>query len=553
MEGVALNQGLVPVPVAEEHGGAEFVLGQAELPPSPADARCLCCHETWVLGSARMTAMGWVTSAAALCTGMVFLTVYEANIFVLLAAYGINVPVFWRLWWRKHRSSADLDMIVKVFGFTFFCGVLLAMAVESLLLVLGALLLIPDSLALDNSNSQQNLTNEWYLENTQYDPATCQPPDCILPKLPCDALRNITSHSSDMTSVPSQLPKTVGLFLYLLFVGYIDAAMVEESVKLLAARGKACCFWKLCRCHRCHPCCYPGWRNGGRLRDPYAYIIYMVGAAAGFSTAENLEYLFLTDSAHQNHISRPDCFPVRDQRSVWPRLTKRLPYLDACVYSTRLCTLSDWWLVISSCCCDALQAESAGELVLNMSGRLLLAYPLHLVCGALTAVQLIRRNLLPLEEHSTDATGEQEVQIQVIAGATSTASGGTAAASPTQLHWGWVLVPAIITHGTYDSVLFVLAALTPGAPGTSEEEVPVSEMDFSQILAELVLLPVGWIYLAIPLFWLRRKLVKADLPALHAAAVEGDEQAQGQNLTVFESRLDDESGVGEPQMDSGMI
>ena len=116
-----------------------------------------------------------------------------------------------------------------------------------------------------------------------------------------------------MTSVPAQLPKTVGLFVFLLFMGYIDAATVEESVKLIAARGKACCFWQMFAslgCQRCHPCCYPAWRDGGRLRDPYAYIIYMVSAAAGFSTAENLEYLFLT-GAHLHHRTRPDCFPVR--------------------------------------------------------------------------------------------------------------------------------------------------------------------------------------------------------------------------------------------------
>ncbi len=322
MEDANLNQGLVPVSVASDAPDlGTLKLGQAELPPSPADARCICCHETWVLGKAQMTAMGWVTATGVLVTGMVFLMLYEANFFVLAAAFGINVPVFWQLWWRSHRGSAELDMIVKVFGFTFFCGVVLAVVVEQILLILGALLLIPDSIdvAIKVTNSQQNLTDAWYRENTEYDPATCQPPGCVLPELPCDALRNITAHSSDLTSVPAQLPKTVGLFIFLLFMGYIDAATVEEGVKLLAARGKACCFWQACGCPRCHPCCYPGWRDGGRLRDPYAYIIYMVGAAAGFSTAENLEYLFLT-GAHLRHTTRPDCFPVRHWIIASPRL-----------------------------------------------------------------------------------------------------------------------------------------------------------------------------------------------------------------------------------------
>ena len=323
MEQTELSQGLVPVPVASEavtdiSGGK---LEQGALPPSPADARCLCCHESWVLGEARMTAMGWLTAAGVALTGAVFLAFYGANFFVLAMAYGVNVPVFWWVWWRTHRGSADLDMILKVFGFTFFCGVMLAVLVEQLLMVIGALLFIPDSIdaMLKITSAQQNLTDAWYREHTEYDPADCLPPDCVLPPLPCGALRNITAHSSDITSIPGQLPKTVGLFVFLLFMGYIDAATVEEGVKLLAARGKACCFWQSFGCSRCHPCCYPGWRGGGRLRDPYAYIIYMVGAAAGFSTAENLEYLFLT-GAHLNHRTRPDCFPVRpsDHRLASP-------------------------------------------------------------------------------------------------------------------------------------------------------------------------------------------------------------------------------------------
>lgn len=117
--------------------------------------------------------------------------------------------------------------------------------------------------------------------------------------------------------------------------------------------------------------------NGGALFDPWSYILYMVAAGAGFSTAENLEYLFLT-GAHLNHRTRPDCFP----------------------------------------------AETASELVVNACGRLLLAYPLHLACGALTGGQLVRHHL-----------------------------------SDERLHWGWVMVPAVLTHGSYDSILFCLAAL----------------------------------------------------------------------------------------------
>jgi hypothetical protein len=150
------------------------------------------------------------------------------------------------------------------------------------------------------------------------------------------------------------------------------------------------------------------------------------------------------------------------------------------------------------------QAESAGELILNMCGRLLLAYPLHLVCGALTGLQLVRHHLL-------EGEGEGEA-----------------------LHWGWLLVPAILTHGTYDSVLFVLAAFMPSVAGGSEEEeeeeprsvAELDAVDFWGMVEQLAILPFGWLYLAIPLYWMRRKLRQIDLPALYAKAV-GESESDG--------------------------
>ena len=32
----------------------------------------------------------------------------------------LRLQVFWKLWWKDHRTAAEADMIVKVFGFTFF-------------------------------------------------------------------------------------------------------------------------------------------------------------------------------------------------------------------------------------------------------------------------------------------------------------------------------------------------------------------------------------------------------------------------------------------------
>ena len=168
------------------------------------------------------------------------------------------------------------------------------------------------------------------------------------------------------------------------------------------------------------------------LMDPYAYLLYMLVAAAGFSTAENLGYLFMTPDAAQ-HNARPDCVPPPN------------------------------WV----------------KSVENLLGRLLLAYPLHLACGALTGLQLIRHHL-----------AEEKLPLY------------------------WVLVPAILTHGTYDTVLFVLATLFPDVGGGTSDGAP----EPADAALDLILIPVGWLYLSIPLFWLRHKLKAADMPKLVAAA-----------------------------------
>ena len=180
MADAAMAEGLVPVPVASEEtaGLQRLKLGQSELPPSPADAKCVCCHETWQIRPCnvpvRLTATGWLTGSAVLLTGLFFLAMYDANPLSLLAAYGVNALVFWRLWWAhpERRGSADADMLVKVFGLTFFFGVGIALVFEQILIVIGAVLLIPDSIGLaqDIMGAQDNLTNSWYIDRG-YDPS----------------------------------------------------------------------------------------------------------------------------------------------------------------------------------------------------------------------------------------------------------------------------------------------------------------------------------------------------------------------------------------------
>ena len=82
-----MEQGLVvaTVPVVSVVDGG--------VPPSEADAVCVCCHETWVLGNFRLTATGWLTAASVLLAFLVFAFIVQADLLSMLVAFGINVVV----------------------------------------------------------------------------------------------------------------------------------------------------------------------------------------------------------------------------------------------------------------------------------------------------------------------------------------------------------------------------------------------------------------------------------------------------------------------------
>eukprot|EP01051_Picozoa_sp_SAG22_P013214 SAG22_NODE_1455_length_4387_cov_108.989972_5_plen_273_part_00 len=250
----------------------------------------------------------------------------------------VNGVWAYSLWWKKRKDSADGDQILKVFGFVFFAGVVLALTAEGVLMFVGAFVFLsPEQrhTATVLQGVKANLTGTYYTEHGLHQcvsPLHAASHEC---QLPCGALKNITAASAGTELGLGSLQhmhKTVGdgfrVFLMCLFLGYIDAAMVEEAAKLIGARAKACWFWADCCVPvcgaSCRPCCLPGWRaadgaaaaaaapaaaRGGTVGplDPWGYIIYMVAAAAGFSTAENMEYLFLTPAA-ANHNARPDCY-----------------------------------------------------------------------------------------------------------------------------------------------------------------------------------------------------------------------------------------------------
>ena len=411
------SDGLVPLQAEADPGRtpAEGNGAQLLFQPNPAEStmcQCLLCHETCVLGPLRLTGLAW---ASALGVAVVFLAyliaVDSAHPLALAAVFVPNIVVLRQLWWR-HREAASADMLAKVFGFTFFFGAIIASVIEVVLLLLGGLIFFgagedvskvvgwcagggsafaPDKCggyleaqqAADNASvlllqsqgyyftgqscsggsgsdctcdeDQSNPPCPWLhvLSPCQYEPAdnhSCQEllssaefsnqqPEVM--QRNCTALRQILRMRSDPSAIHGELHMRIGVVLFLLFFGFVDAASVEEGVKLLAARGQRC----PCKPTTCQPCCVPGWPM--QLRDPRSYLVYMVTAAAGFSTVENLGYLF-------------------------PFQQTAAELYPACV-----------------------SAPGLSSAVANVAGRVLLAYPLHLVCGALTGVQLIRRHLPP--------------------------------------------------------------------------------------------------------------------------------------------------------------
>ena len=87
-----------------------------------------------------------------------------------------------------------------------------------------------------------------------------------------------------------------------------------------------------------------------------------------------------------------------------------------------------------------------------IAGRLLLAYPLHVICGALTGTQLVRRKYAGLR-------------------------------------WWWVLLPAVLTHGFYDSALFTI-----GTIGAGQGSNPDPQSDYTTNLHQLQLQLVSFTF-----------------------------------------------------------
>jgi hypothetical protein len=544
---------------------------------------CNCCYKSYW----SVSLCGWLCAAVLGVIFFLTLLLPTARFVVVCATFGINA-LWLRPWWKQHREDANLDMLIKIFCFIFTFGVVIAITAELIAGEVYTLIFLPSdedvsevtggpcaissaqqhprqcaAMIAQTGAAQKYLSDYldshgyWnttmvsaktifeqdqcgslegtgaYAEHYRYDaepgkscpwahfcskaaqnswagsgsgiseiPKFCpglsllshSDADCP-PNLPhkavdgsldgfewvheqvkrgkviekliesshtfcfgAEQLEDALQHNCSMVHHLQKMQSPgamvgaghVGLrvLLFLVANGFLQAGLTEETVKLMSALGARCpcCLQNQGGCPW-FPCCIPGthlWTRdarGGGLTNPYSLIIYMVAAAAGFSTVENIEYLFLAGSPEP---AFPKCFAATPELSM-----------------TR----------INAIC-----------------GRLLLAYPLHLICGALTGVQLVRHKFLGLR-------------------------------------WWWLLLPAVLTHGFYDTVLFFIGTISVGSGGVPPPE-PAHGPDMQPVAfewASLLMYPVAWAYLAVPVCWITRQLRALDLPSLkERGAIDGE-------------------------------
>jgi len=221
------------------------------------------------------------------------------NIVVLVLVFAQPLLVLYLFYWRYHRSHASLDYVIKLFAVGFFMSTIQSVVFESILeAVLGVvvlvILLLMDPQALQTDKTADAATSPSFLQallpfdNSRKDGLMSANPALSLrlrelihstvhvmhSGLHVDAATEGSEDSQDNGDLfrPDVVRKNFPLVVVaLLVMSFVIAAGVEETMKHFAIR-----------------CC----RFPADLRDPHSVRIYLMTAALGFATAENIEYVF---------------------------------------------------------------------------------------------------------------------------------------------------------------------------------------------------------------------------------------------------------------------
>lgn len=224
------------------------------------------------------------------------------NIAVLVLVFAQPVLILYLFYWRYHRSHASLDYVIKLFAVGFFMSTFQSLVFETILeAILGfvflILLMLVDPQVVRKGNEDA-------------DSASTSPRSFLEALLPSSSSRMTDSasslrlrqlvhstvhvmhgglHSETAAKGVDGSEDDGGIFspdvvrrnfplvvVALLVMAFVIAAGVEETMKHFAIR-----------------CC----RFPAALRDPHSIRIYLMTAALGFATAENIEYVFGSKSS----------------------------------------------------------------------------------------------------------------------------------------------------------------------------------------------------------------------------------------------------------------
>jgi RsiW-degrading membrane proteinase PrsW (M82 family) len=252
-----------------------------------------------------------ILKMSAVVAALVLLAVYTSphpyNVGILALIFLQPAIILYFVYWRKRRSSATLDGVVKMFAVGFWATSVQSMVLESVLQGVGLLLLSPlgpvvqiqgavegggddgqeqlvnhnapggrpllavlsdivTTLVLEHSDPEdggggdgEGIDWEHQLGGVAHSQESSGPPTGKDPNLAAD---------NDGPDLTSYTPLVV---LVLFLTAFVVAAGVEETTKHFAVR-----------------CC-----NFPRpLRDPHSILVYLVASALGFATFENIGYVF---------------------------------------------------------------------------------------------------------------------------------------------------------------------------------------------------------------------------------------------------------------------
>jgi len=435
-----------PVP----RGVALQVATNSAAPPQP-----LC----WGLST---VAWSTVVLVALTCVGVI--AADWRNIVVLplalLPPAVVCYVVYWL--WLRPRAPVD-DAFLRMFGWGYLPGALIAMALEVVLTALFALMFLPGNMA------------EVLTESVGSDGGSSGP----------GGDGKGSGSGPGYTRSAPQVGMTALLVAFIAFTSYVTAAGVEEVVKAMAVRMDCC----MCILPGAN-CCLQQRRSTPAHQRAYVTVSLLLAAAVGFSAFENVLYVFQAGITVNGMPVPWSAIALRAAVAVL-RGCISMPVHATCVAFTALrLTLRD----------AQLDAQERLRSMAEHDG-LFQFHPASTAAGAGTPVFTVTA---PPDMRGGGVSGWP-------AGTFTRVMSKEAAAAQlaTVRPWAWwrILWPSIAIHGTFDFQALLLGAMLP-------------QLGLSDTASTAITITLGFAVLATAL-WIARqqyvslldRIARNDVPA----------------------------------------